>query len=380
MTAFRIPRTRHLRKRNSDRIAHARYLDKFIDERTGTLSATGAAKTFALGTYAYGVQATGTFTFTGQPADGNTLVIGAETYTFGTSGIAISANAVATGTLTASAQPANNDTVTIGSTTYTFKTALSAGPTVANEILRGADRAASLTNLALAINAGAGIGTNYSTGTTANAGATAVASSTTVALTATSSNAGGNSIATTETSSVLSFGAATLTGGNTQSIAETRNNLLTALGASALITAAANSTNAVDITSVNYAVDTTALSITGTYGAWGAAALAGGQNPTGKIAITSHGYSVGDGPFRLTTTGTLPGGLALTTDYWVRTVVSSGVITLTTDLESMNLADITDAGSGTHTITKAGDYSAVFDVMKRNHPKVVYAATDIDTL
>lgn len=63
--------------------------------------------------------------------------------------------------------PSDGDEVTIGSVTYTFKTALSA-PAVVNEVLIGANAAAALDNLKLAINAGAGAGTNYSTGTTAH--------------------------------------------------------------------------------------------------------------------------------------------------------------------------------------------------------------------
>lgn len=124
----------------------------------------------------------------------------------------------ATGLLTFTAQPANNETVTIGATTYTFKTTLSTGPTVANEILRGADAAASVANLIGAINAassgGQSAGTTYGTGTTANASVTAAAGAgTSVALTAKTAGVAGNSVATTETSTVGSFANATLTGG-----------------------------------------------------------------------------------------------------------------------------------------------------------------------
>lgn len=42
--------------------------------------------------------------------------------------------------------------------------------------------------------------------------------------------------------------------------------------------------------------------------------LAGGVNETLTAAL--HGNYTGDGPFRLTTSGTLPGGEALATDYW----------------------------------------------------------------
>lgn len=70
---------------------------------------------------------------------------------------------LASGTITFSANPANNDTVTVDGVVYTFKTALT--PT-ANEVLIGADLYASIDNLAAAINGNAGAGTTYATGTT----------------------------------------------------------------------------------------------------------------------------------------------------------------------------------------------------------------------
>lgn len=75
----------------------------------------------------------------------------------------------ATAILTATGDgPVDGDTVTIGTVTYTFKTALT-DPAVPNEILV----AAPLPNLVLAINGGAGAGTNYSTGTVAHPDVTA---------------------------------------------------------------------------------------------------------------------------------------------------------------------------------------------------------------
>lgn len=75
------------------------------------------------------------------------------------------------GTLTQTANPAADETVVIGATTYTFKTSLTGA---ANQILIGADCAASIANLVAAIMAAAGSGTTYGAGTVVNAGATAV--------------------------------------------------------------------------------------------------------------------------------------------------------------------------------------------------------------
>lgn len=120
----------------------------------------------------------------------------------------------ATGTLTSNGTaPANGATVTIGSYTYTFVTALSS-PAVAGEVLIGASAAVALDNLKSAVNGTAGAGTTYGDGTLTNDEATAGANTdTTQAFTSAYSGLFGNSIATTETSSTLSFGAATLTGG-----------------------------------------------------------------------------------------------------------------------------------------------------------------------
>lgn len=72
-----------------------------------------------------------------------------------------------------------------------------------------------------------------------------------------------------------------------------------------------------------------------------------------QLDIADHGLLTGDGPVRLSTTGTLPTGLETATDYWVIKV----------DASTIQLADsfvhaiidgtplaIDDAGSGTHSI------------------------------
>lgn len=126
----------------------------------------------------------------------------------GTPTLATYAAGVLTGTTIA-----NNNTVTIGSTTYTFKTALSSGPTVANEVLVGASDSDSLDNLVAAVNGAAGVGTTYSTGTVANTLAEAAAGAgDTVDITALTLGTSGNSVATTATLSAGGFAAATLTG------------------------------------------------------------------------------------------------------------------------------------------------------------------------
>lgn len=81
------------------------------------------------------------------------------------------------------------------------------------------------------------------------------------------------------------------------------------------------------------------------------------------LTITAHGLSTGDGPIRLASTGTLPGGIAASTDYWVIKVDADTIKLAATfagtggadiaGLPSGNPVtpvDITSAGSGTITV------------------------------
>lgn len=73
-----------------------------------------------------------------------------------------------------------------------------------------------------------------------------------------------------------------------------------------------------------------------------------------ELDIAAHGLETGDGPLQLATTGTLPTGLALTTDYWVIRV-SVGTIQLAdTFVHAISAVPtaitIDDAGTGVHTL------------------------------
>lgn len=118
----------------------------------------------------------------------------------------------ATGTLTSdNTAPSDGDTVTIGTKVYTFKTTLT--PTE-GQVLINSTADAALLNLIRAINHTGTPGTDYSVAA-ANAFVSAASSVTShaFAVTALTPGPAGNSIATTETSAHLSWGAATLTGG-----------------------------------------------------------------------------------------------------------------------------------------------------------------------
>lgn len=72
------------------------------------------------------------------------------------------------------------------------------------------------------------------------------------------------------------------------------------------------------------------------------------------IAEATHGYETGDGPYRLASSGTLPAGLALATDYWI-IKVDAGLFKFANSLPNALAptpvpVDITAAaGGGNHT-------------------------------
>jgi hypothetical protein len=118
-------------------------------------------------------------------------------------------SAKATSTLTVTVNPAANETVTVAGRIYTFKVA----PVAANEVLIGANLAASLTNLAAAVNRTGTPGTQYGKDTVLHPLVVAVATATTVVFTAKSGGIEGNTFASTESLVNGSFGAATFAGG-----------------------------------------------------------------------------------------------------------------------------------------------------------------------
>lgn len=116
----------------------------------------------------------------------------------------------ASGTLTFTGAPADGDTVTLGATTYTFRTALTPA---ANEVLIGGSQAAAQANLMAAINAANGSGTLWGAGTLRNASVFATNTGSTVVVTAFLGGPAGNSVASTKTGSNYSWGGTTLSGG-----------------------------------------------------------------------------------------------------------------------------------------------------------------------
>jgi hypothetical protein len=123
--------------------------------------------------------------------------------------------ASATGTLTGSGSTnvSDGDAVTIGTQTYRFKTVMAQAFDI--QIGGSGNSDTSLLNLIAAINLTGTAGTNYFAGTTINTQVTAASSLTShaFAVTAKVSGLAANAIATTKSSTPLSWGSATLTGG-----------------------------------------------------------------------------------------------------------------------------------------------------------------------
>lgn len=157
-----------------------------------------------------GTVASTTLSSTGTaPSNGDTITLGAKTYTFVTTLTEVAASCVLTGTNAANAT--NGSTVTIGTVTYIFMTTLGSAQ---NQVHIGTTADNTLTNLSNAITGGGTIGTDYSTGTVTNTQVTA-GSVTSHAITITSLTVGtfSNSITVGTTEATYSWATATLTGG-----------------------------------------------------------------------------------------------------------------------------------------------------------------------
>lgn len=74
---------------------------------------------------------------------------------------------------------------------------------------------------------------------------------------------------------------------------------------------------------------------------------------TETFTKAAHGFQTGDGPYQLTTTTTLPAGLALATDYWIIRVDANDFQLATSLANALagTAQPISDDGTGVHTIT-----------------------------
>lgn len=116
-----------------------------------------------------------------------------------------------TATLSGSAAPAAGDTVVVGGTTYTFAASIT-GASAANTVAVGSNAAASLQNLADAVNGVAsGAGSEYATGTNINSAVSAgPVTGTDLTFTAKVASANGGAVSTTGTALTFIDGETTI--------------------------------------------------------------------------------------------------------------------------------------------------------------------------
>lgn len=228
-------------------------------------SAVKNAETVTIG----GVTFEARFTGTGQTA-GNVVI--------DLSAAASLAAATLTGTFSGTGTA--NDTIVLAGQTYTLKGTLTGA---ANEVLIGADAAATRNNFVAAVNAAAGAGTTYGTGTIANASFSAAASSTAdVVITARAKGTPGNALVVAETGTGFSFaGAATSPTGGTDASAADFTTALTAIinSTAAQVRAERVSANEVVIVENGGVVQALATTetLTGSNNGWAGATTYGGR-------------------------------------------------------------------------------------------------------
>jgi hypothetical protein len=310
----------------------------------------------------------------------------------------------------------DNETVTIDTKVYTFQPVLT---NVDGNVLIGASAAATIVNLVAAVTLGSGSGTLYAADMVTHPTATAAdGTGDTIDVTALVAGLAGN-VDTTETMTNGSFANATLINGTDEdavtigtkvytfqtvltnfdgnvligaNAAATIVNLVAAIlltpGAGTLyadfmtkhpdVVAADGTGDTVDVTAILPGTPGNAIATTETLanGSFGAVTLENGVD--GLFTAATNGIGEGEGPYHLTTSGTLPAGLALATDYWIDPIDADD---FTLSLSKGGSKSITsDTGSGTHTLTKGGATHDFHALLNSNKSQTIDAATDIDDL
>jgi hypothetical protein len=261
----------------------------------------------------------GTLTQSGPAANGDQITVGNRTYTFVTNLSGVKASS----TLTNATSFSDGETVTIDGVQYVFKTTLT--NSASNEVLIGANVAASLTNLKKAITDAGTIATHYSTGTVAHPTVTATTlTGTTLLVVAKTFGTGPNSFVTAETGATASWTGTTLSGGTANvpdeikltGVAATELDMLKdAINNGAIagvegtdysfgtyahtqVTATTNGATTQVVASRNGAFDNASIATTdpvdgGSVFSWGATTLASGVRGAIAANTTTYGGSAG---------------------------------------------------------------------------------------
>ena len=98
--------------------------------------------------------------------------------------------------------------------------------------------------------------------------------------------------------------------------------------------------------------------------------------PPGLLTATAHARLTGDGPVQLTTTGALPAGLALETDYWVIKVAANTFRLASSFEDAMATVPVpvavTTAGTGVHTL------AATDDTLRAGEEQITVVSTNVN--
>ena len=223
-----------------------------------------------------------------------TVTIGRDVYEVWLGGAAVTSGRIAvdlsaggtkaTGTITSDATaPSDGDTVTIDTKVYTFKTALT--PTE-GEVLIGADAAAALDNLKLAINRTdptTNDGVKYKIAAAHTTVSATTNTDTTQVVQALLTGTGPNSIETTEDGSHTSWGAATLASGANPTAAQASTGLALAINTGAGLEPVGAVAAATYLKLFSTSAGVFALACTetlaGSNNGWASATMVGGEGP-----------------------------------------------------------------------------------------------------
>lgn len=107
-------------------------------------------------------------------------------------------------------------------------------------------------------------------------------------------------------------------------------------------------------------------------------------NGTNQVTYTDHGLASGDGPYLLSTDGTLPAELDNATEYWVSVVDTNTLqlhLTEEDALAETNPVAFTDDGTGTHSILRGAEAVDIFLALKGGKTaRQIRGLTSIDDL
>lgn len=114
-----------------------------------------------------------------------------------------------------------------------------------------------------------------------------------------------------------------------------------------------------------------------TNGSWTGGTMASGVNQA--CTATTHGFAQNEGPYYITTSGTIPAGLAALRKYWIA-VIDANTFNLRAQPNGP-VVNITSAGAPTNTLTKVIANPRDFaSLLRRNKPRTVQGIADIDSL